>query len=927
MFAGLLKTKSETENQEAARRLDPRGMRRREADKPVTSARARQTYERPTSFTNHCPWMEYLPQTQSFVLEDGASCAALFELTPIGTEGRSEKFLVTERDNFQHIITDPIPEMDDAPWVLQFFVQDEPNLWQFTQKLRRYIHPDIAQTDYSRRYLELYQKHVARMTRPGGVFLDSQVTGSRWRGQQRRVRACLYRRGGDLGQKQKGPWHAALARTRDVELNEVAAKLVTALSQAGVQVRRGGGQDLWDWMVPWLNPRPPIDDGDAATLLGRMAYPGDDELPFGFDLAENMMLSLPVSDSETATWWFNGLPHKCITVQCLRAVPSIGHITAERQSGDHIHALFDRLPEHTVMTMTVVFRPQDHIRNHISAIFRSATGDSPEASLTRSDAKAAELEIARGNKLYPVSMAFYVRGDDERDLRKRCNEVNALCLSNGMQPIAEEWDLLGLDSYLRNLPMNYQPSLDKIARRSRLVFSRHIANLLPVYGRSTGTGNPGVCFFNRGAEPFCFDPLNHEDRKKNAHMLIVGPTGAGKSATCVYLLQHAMAVYRPRVFIIEAGASFYLLGQHFADQGLTVNQVTLSPNSDVSLPPFADAIKLLEPEHEHHVVNPARGLEEDDADDTDERRDILGEMEIAARIMITGGDVREDARMTRADRLMIRKAILHAAKEVRETGRNQVLTIDVANSLRRLDHPDDDRRKRAREMADGMELFCSGLAGHFFNREGTGWPDADVTIVDMATLAREGYEDQLTVAYIGLMNSINALVEGKQYENRPTIVLTDEGHIITTNPLLAPYVIKITKMWRKLGTWFWIATQSLQDFPDASRKMLNMLEWWLCLVMPKDEIEQIGRFKDLTEEQLSLLMAARKEPKKYTEGVVLADHLNALFRVVVPSQTLALAMTEKDEKAERRDLMKQHNCSELEAAYRVARRLEGMSST
>ena len=59
-------------------------------------------------------------------------------------------------------------------------------------------------------------------------------------------------------------------------------------------------------------------------------------------------------------------------------------------------------------------------------------------------------------------------------------------------------------------------------------------------------------------------------------------------------------------------------------------------------------------------------------------------------------------------------------------------------------------------------------------------------------------------------------------------------------PLLARYVVKITKMWRKLGAWFWIATQNLEDFPDASRKMLNMMEWWLCLVMPKEEVEQIA---------------------------------------------------------------------------------------
>ena len=148
----------------------------------------------------------------------------------------------------------------------------------------------------------------------------------------------------------------------------------------------------------------------------------------------------------------------------------------------------------------------------------------------------------------------------------------------------------------------------------------------------------------------------------------------------------------------------------------------------------------------------------------------------------------------------------------------------------------------------------------------------------MGILAREGYEDQLTVAYISMMSHINALVEEHQHDARPTLVVTDEGHIITTNPLLARYVVKITKMWRKLGAWFWIATQNLEDFPDASRRMLNMMEWWLCLVMPKEEVEQIARFKDLSGEQRSLLLSTRKEPGKYVEGVVIADSLEALFR-------------------------------------------------
>ncbi len=420
--------------------------------------------------------------------------------------------------------------------------------------------------------------------------------------------------------------------------------------------------------------------------------------------------------------------------------------------------------------------------------------------------------------------------------------------------------------------------------------------------------------------------MHRADRKKNAHMLILGPTGAGKSALLVYLLQQMAAQYRPRIFIIEAGGSFSLLGQQFQAHGLAVNQVTLNPNADVSLPPFADALRVLQKERQHHLRQDPDALTDDD-DETDEEgsgRDILGEMEIAARIMITGGDEREDARMTRADRLLIRNAIFLAAKTVKEAGGDQVLTQDVVDALQRIGHDDslpDHRRNRAIEMADGMALFCSGLAGHFFNRPGTPWPHADITILEMGILAREGYEDQLTVAYISMMSHINDLVERHQHDERPTLVVTDEGHIITTNPLLARYVVKITKMWRKLGAWFWIATQNLEDFPDASRKMLNMMEWWLCLVMPKEEVEQIARFKDLTDVQRNLLLSARKEPGKYVEGVVLSDNLEALFRNVPPPLSLALAMTEKHEKAERAEIMRKHDCTELEAVYRVAQQI------
>ncbi|MBR9910327.1 MAG: conjugative transfer ATPase [Gammaproteobacteria bacterium] len=896
---------------------------------PVTTTAIKQHYARPPSFTDLLPWMEYLPESKALLLEDGVSLGALFDVQPVGCEARTPAFMTQLRDAIQTAINEAIPERDDAPWVLQVHVQDEPRLSRFAELLAGYPSPAVRASDYSQHYQAVMAKHLQAICRPGGLFDDTTVTGSRWQGQQRRIRAVLYRR---LNSTDKHP----PAIEVEEALNDVATKWIASLAAAGIRAQRADGRAFYEWMLNWFNPSPSIADKNPDALLQLAPYPGDDHLPFGHDFAEQLTLSMPRSDAKTATWLFDNLPHTVVTVQSLRRAPEIGHFTAERQVGDQVFSLFDRLPEHTIMALTLTLKPQDTTRNHIARIKRAAVGDSAEAAITREDAEQVEREMAQGNKLFPISLAFYLRGDTQKALRANVNRLNALLLPNGLQPITREADLLSLDSYLRNLPMAYDVELDKSRRRSRLLFSRHLANLLPFYGRSRGTGHPGLVFYNRGAEPLVFDPLHRDDRKKNAHMLILGPTGAGKSALLVYLLQQMMARHRPRIFIIEAGASFSLLGQHFAHHGLAVNQITLNPNVDVSLPPFADALRLLDRRDAFRAVDEAllddrleETLDDDEAENEAEQetggRDILGEMEIAARIMITGGDEREDARLTRADRLLIRNAIFLAARTVKESNRNQVITQDVVNAFQTIaTKPElpEHRRNRAQEMGDGMALFCSGLAGHFFNRPGQSWPQADVTILEMGILAREGYEDQLTVAYLSMMSHINDLVERHQHDDRPTLVVTDEGHIITTNPLLARYVVKITKMWRKLGAWFWIATQNLEDFPDASRKMLNMMEWWLCLVMPKEEVEQIARFKDLNDEQRNLLLSARKEPGKYVEGVVLADKVEALFRNVPPALSLALAMTEKHEKAERAAIMREKGCSELKAVYEIARRIE-----
>ncbi|MDX1656613.1 MAG: conjugative transfer ATPase, partial [Candidatus Competibacteraceae bacterium] len=590
-------TPSPLQNQEALSDPPPVRGQRPARETPLRREHAA-LYWRPDAFTDLLPWLDYDPASQAFLLEDGYSVGALFELRPVSAEARPEAFMTALHHQVQGALCTAVPEEQQAPWIVQCFVQDEPSLGRLGREIAAYgASRGGGGSAFAHHWFQVLQAHLRDIGRPGGLFQDDLVTGNRWRGQLRRVRVCLYRRHDEQSR--------ARLRLIDprLELQGVAHKFSAALEAVGVRVRRLTAADLHDWLVPWFNPAPSFAAG-PEELLELAPWPGEGpERPWGRDLAALLTFSLPRADLQEGLWWFDDRPHTVVTVQELRATPRIGHLTAEHRQGDHLFALFDRVPEGTIMALTVIVQPQDRIQAQLERLRQAARGDNAEAEAACEQAMVASRQIERGNKLYPTVLAFYLRGDDGADLEQRRTRLNALLINNGLQPIARDSDLLALDGYIRHLPLAYDATVDRVSHRSRLLYASQIAALLPVYGRATGTGHPGCVLFNRGAEPLLFDPL--EDRKKNAHLFIVGPPGAGKSAYLVYQLLQTLAVHRPRVFIVDAGNSFGLLLQHLEAHGLTVNRVALDPGSGTRLPPFAAALGLLTP-------HPGRRLELDE---------------------------------------------------------------------------------------------------------------------------------------------------------------------------------------------------------------------------------------------------------------------------------------------------------------------------
>lgn len=912
----------------------------REPEEMVTEKDMEEMYSVRRSFTDRLPWVEYLTEDECFLLDDERSVAAVYDIFPTNAEGVMLDELARVRDNFKSFLNEVFPPHEQNPWVVEFYQSDTLSLSFFAKTIREYAAERGADNPLTKEYLPVMEQHLKDVCKEGGLFHDDTVTGVPWRGAIRTYRMIFYRRYGSKGTPPRG-------RTPIQELADVRQKVESQLLQSGVKCFRVDGKNFYEWLFRWFNPRPEVTGGDTEKLLEQMPYEGNDDLPYGHDFAESLLYRPPVSNKENGNWYFDNIPHKVITVQNLRRRPKIGALSAPKKVGKNISAIFDRMPEGTVMSMKVVITPDDIVESKIDKIEDKAVGESAKIRRIKHEAEEAKERIANDNPMYPVELCFYVRGEDEEQLRQNQTDVVSLLQVEGLNALDDNDDPIILDSYLINLPMNYDPSKEQKRRRSRLVFTEHIANLAPIMGRGKGTGNPGTCWFNRGGEPMCFDPLNPLDRAKNAHLCLFGPTGAGKSAQIVAMLLFIMAIYNARIFLVEAGNSFGIVREFIRSLGVSTHKVRMRSGSNTIIPPFANAIKALEREEAEQELY-GRSMTEVTTDVIEEvwndyrdgklspdyqeeegdfEKDYLGEMEITARIMVSGGKKEVAQGIKLGDQQLIREAILNAARKCRDSGGKMVLPGDVAEEILAVSKDKSvpqDIQTRFFEYAAAMRIFTQGLAGQIFNREGELWPECDFTHVDLAEFVKDSREAELAVSYMSILNNVNDIAERDQFIGRPIIFLTDEAHLITKNPLLAPGVVKIVKMWRKLGAWLWLATQNMADFPDEAKVMLSLFEWWMCLTLEPSEVEEVARFKKLTEEQKYLLASAKKQKFCYTEGVILSSRLSEPFRSVPPSLALALAMTEDDEKTQRKQLMDEHGISETEAAIMVAEELDKM---
>jgi len=772
------------------------------------------------------------------------------------------------------------------------------------------------------------------MSRNEGAFVDPK-TDMPYRCRIRRIRVLFYRRVNN----------EAISRQKVVDEHlKVIKKAIKKLRIANISARRLKGKHFYEWLVKWLNPKPAITNGDVDKLLAKFPYP--EKKPAGFSFIQNSLFNNPSSNIKDKYLEFDSVKHRCVFLDGLRGIPEIGVLAREKKqiNDNHRYGLLDILPEGTVYTIQVIFEHEDNMDNHLKKLSSNILGGNSEAKKAQNNISLAADELFKGNKLYWSTQALLFRGDTLDELNNIEEELNEIFSDQAKMSIqSSKWDHHQTDSYLSMMPFNYNYTYArKYLSYENVLYASEIAAILPVYGRFVGAKKlASLLFFNRLGEAVNLDILNKEFITFNSHLAIFANSGGGKSVLISYLVFSLMATKNARIVLFEMGNSFDGLTELCRVKGKKTKQMLFSndPDKSVAINPFCDAFKALDevkkcysPLDAELVAKDLTKLsEEHDSTASEEekkcdsdKRNNLGELAMVLKSMITQANKKEEEGFTLSDETLLIEVLCDAILKTIDDGHQQMIIEHVISGFERRYQSEINpgKKQRAYDFADKLKIYLLNPAlRRQFNVESQPLEDFDLLHVDIGAIKDE--PGKIALVMLSLLPKIISLAEETQYTKRPTFLIIDEAHLQFQIESVVSYALLIAKVARKLGLWLVPATQNIDDLESVkAKKILSLCESWIVLGLDESEIAKINDFKKLTDDQIKIIREIDSHKGKYSEAVFLGSRYQGLFRVMLPRFLLALGMTEKDEKAERAELEKEHGM--LGAAREMAKKLESV---
>ena len=125
-------------------------------------------------------------------MRDLQSNGRLYEIEPIPSEAADQQHILKTHESIVEAICELMPERRMDPWIMQFFIYDEPHLAHFSKRVHDYRNTHGEKNSYSDNWLRTLYAHLSDASAERGMFRDDQQAP--WRARKRRLRLCVWRR-------------------------------------------------------------------------------------------------------------------------------------------------------------------------------------------------------------------------------------------------------------------------------------------------------------------------------------------------------------------------------------------------------------------------------------------------------------------------------------------------------------------------------------------------------------------------------------------------------------------------------------------------------------------------------------------------------------------------------------------------------------
>lgn len=639
-----------------------------------------------------------------------------------------------------------------------------------------------------------------------------------------------------------------------LEFLENVEEIEDTLMNYGLSVDRLDGQGLTDLLFKLLNPKrskegaPPSFDNVGGRRAREATQPEASKGLWGREsIAE--LASLSTIHTARNGWVIDNYHHRVASAVALpeRMRPTIISDLLEDNEGEG----WVSIGFHCVNQNT----------------FRNFTLRGREMSMDNRDQQNDGPGILRGDRLKhkkareDLDLVKAATNPSERNRSKVVNMTVQVVVRDRLQQRAEErirkiyrglWDTGQLetmrgDAHLHySLPLNNRRGGAELLAREMRGFSIHATEMMPWFSGFQGYDDGKLLLNNDYGEPI---PMDLYTRSVSApHGLIVGGTGTGKSFLIANILAQLSGKHRPRIRIIDKGASYESLCESVG----------------------GDYVVLVSEETEGYKPIGINPLFIKDDDESVARPPTAPELErmvlVCSTMMLAGADEGAEP-VTKTDRNTVMEALSEMFRQ-RKPGQ-ELLLSDLLAHLRQ-NHGDTGRALATRMMDFSKE----GLYGQMFDRPlEIDWSN-DMIVFETG---RMGESPALRVALLMLFEEIEWQMKNAN-DGRKGVILCDESWAVMSgedagSKGLAKRIGGFYREARKFGYSILLCSQALADFvaisntegSDAQDGIKANTSHFFLLGAARADMSLAEDFLGLTPEQLALWGRSRSLPPFFSE--------------------------------------------------------------